>query len=79
MRGSLKRMPKSDTADKPEQENIQGAEYVVKKPNRQIPAAPKGRCKLMGGEAASTTNPEKGCAEKCKTNMKTVQGRVNWR
>ena len=36
-------------------------------------AAPEGRCKHMGGESASTTSLEKGCADKRKINIQTVR------
>ena len=39
----------------------------------QMPATIEGRCELMGGEAALSTKPEKGCSEKCKINMQNVQ------
>ena len=38
--GSLMWMSRSDTAEKPVQENIQGVEYLVKKPNGKMSAAP---------------------------------------
>ena len=38
----------------------------------QMSAAPEDRCKLMGGEAASLTNPDNGCTDKRNINTKSV-------
>ena len=42
--------------------------YCKKNTNGKMPATPEVRCKHMGVETASLTNPEKGRADKRKLN-----------
>ena len=58
-------------ADRAVQVNTQGVGIYIllKKLNGQMIAVIEGECKFMGKEAASRTNPDKGCAEKRNKNM----------
>ena len=50
--------------------------YAKKTPMVRFQPRQRLGVKDMGGEAASLTNPKKGCANKRKMNMYTARGRV---
>ena len=64
--GSFKRFSRLDMVDKPQKSTIEGVEkkIVKKRKSGKNPAAQDGGCKITGGEAALTTNPEKGHSDK---------------
>ena len=74
---------RSDTAENSEKTNIQGARlrtFVKIKTPGQDPAAPKGGCKNMVGEATSPTNPKRDAMEISRKNIQTVrETRRPWR
>ena len=67
--GALKRLSRSGTAENTAQANIQGVEInLVKKPGRCYTRQEAG-VNIIGGEAVSPTNPEKGCTDTRKINI----------